>query len=54
MKKYSLNKIIKIEKAGIVITITYEDGTKFQLNDDVIFEKDLINDNDQPLVDHCI
>ena len=26
----------------------------FQLEDDVVFEKDLINNNDQPLVDHCI
>lgn len=45
---------MKIEKVGTLITITYEDGTKFQLNEDVIFEKDLINDNNQPLVDHWI
>ena len=54
MKKYPLNKIKKIEKAGRVITVTYDDNTKFQLEDDVVFEKDLINNNDQPLVDHCI
>jgi hypothetical protein len=54
MKKYSLNKVIKIEKIGDTITIYYEDGIKFQLVDDVTFEKDLINDNDQPIIDHCI
>lgn len=54
MKKYPLNKIKKIEKIGTVITVTYDDDTKFQLEDDVVFEKDLINENDQPLVDHCI
>ena len=54
MKVYSLNKIKKIEKVGTLIIVYYEDGTKFQLIDDVIFEKDLINDIDYPLVDHCI
>ena len=54
MKKYPLNKIKKIEKVGMIITVTYDDDTKFQLEDDVVFEKDLINENDQPLVDHCI
>lgn len=54
MKKYPLNKIKKIEKVGMIITVTYDDDTKFQLEDDVVFEKDLINNNDQPLVDHCI
>jgi hypothetical protein len=54
MKVYSLNKIKKIEKVGTLVTVHYDDGTKFQLTDDVIFEKDLINDKDYPLVDHCI
>jgi hypothetical protein len=38
MKVYSLNKIKKIEKVGTLIIVYYEDGTKFQLIDDVIFE----------------
>lgn len=54
MKKYPLNKVKKIEKLGAVVIVTYDDDTKFQLEDDVIFEKDYINENDQPLVDHCI
>lgn len=54
MKKYPLNKIKKIEKVGSVLIVTYDDDTKFQLDDDVVFEKDLINNNDQPIVDHCI
>jgi hypothetical protein len=54
MKTYPLNKIKKIEKVGQVITVTYDDNTKFQLVEDVTFEKDLINENDQPLIDHCI
>jgi len=54
MKKYSMNKIIKIEKIGEVITVIYEDGIKFISKDDVIFEKNLINENDQPIIDHCI
>ena len=50
----NLYKIKKIEKIGTVVTVTYDDDTKFQLDEDVVFEKDLINENDQPLVDHCI
>jgi len=49
-----MNKIIKIEKIGEVITVIYEDGTQFISKDDVIFEKNLINENDQPIIDHCI
>lgn len=54
MKKYPLNKIKKIEKKGMIIVVTYDDDTKFYLEDDAIFEKDLVNENDQPLIDHCI
>lgn len=54
MKIYSLNKITKIEKIGEVVTVFYEDGTKFVSTGDMTFEKDLINKNDQPIIDHCI
>lgn len=54
MKTLPLNKIKKIEKIGKILIITYEDNVKLQLEDDVVLKKDLINENDQPLVDHCI
>ena len=52
-----LNNIKKIEIDKETILITYEDGTKRIVNKDmdpILFEKDYINTNDAPIVDHCI
>lgn len=54
MKTLPLNKIKKIEKIGKTLIVIYDDGVKLQLEDDVVFEKDLVNENDQPIIDHCI
>ena len=52
MKPLDNVKIIEV-KDGIV-TIIYKDGTKFTTKDDIILRIDYKNENDYPLVDHCI
>lgn len=52
-----INNIKKIEINNNTITITYDDSTKRIINKDnniIIFEKDYINTNDSPIIDHCI
>jgi hypothetical protein len=56
MKKYSLNNIRSLRFNNGNISIEYIDGTNFCINNvgEIMFEIDLKNENDQPLVDHCI
>jgi hypothetical protein len=56
MNKYSLNNIKKITVKTSKIDVEYMDGTKLTITNpkDVVFETNLINDNDQPIIDHCI
>jgi|LakMenEpi03Aug12_release.lakeMendotaPanAssembly.Ray.scaffolds.fasta_scaffold4770893_1 hypothetical protein len=54
MEKYSLDKVDKIVIKNNIITVTYEDGVIFTTKGNATFEIGLVNDNDQPLVDHCI
>jgi hypothetical protein len=52
-----INDIIRIEITKESITITYKDKTKRVIknnNDIIIFEKDYINTNNAPIIDHCI
>jgi len=52
MKPLDNVKIIEVKDG--VVTITYKDGTKFTTKDDIILGLDYKNENDYPLVDHCI
>ena len=52
MKPLDNVKIIEV-KDGVVY-ITYKDGTKFTTKDDITLGIDYKNENDYPLVDHCI
>jgi hypothetical protein len=56
MKKYSLNNIKLLELKNGNLKIEYIDGVKISINnvDEIAFELNLTNDNDQPLIDHCI
>jgi hypothetical protein len=56
MKKYSLNNIKSLMIKDGNLTIEYIDGVKVLINDanEIIFSLDLRNENDQPLVNHCI
>lgn len=54
MNKYSLNKVEQIMFKNGIITVKYSDGSTLIIKGDATFEIDLINDNDQPLIDHCI
>jgi hypothetical protein len=56
MKKYNLNHIEKITVIDNKIDIEYEDGTKFTINNptNISFEKNLKNNNNAPIIDHCI
>jgi len=56
MKKYNLNNIQKITIIKDKIDIEYEDGTKFSINNktEISFEKNLKNNNNAPIIDHCI
>lgn len=52
-----LNDIIRIELVKQSIIITYNDKTKRIIknnNDVIVFEKDYINNNNSPIIDHCI
>lgn len=52
MKPLNNVKLIKVKDG--VVTITYQDGTKFTTKDDITLGLDYKNENDYPLVDHCI
>ena len=52
MKPLDNVKIIEVKDG--VVTITYKDGTKFTTKDDITLGLDYKNENDYPLVDHCI
>jgi hypothetical protein len=49
-----LANVQMIEVKNGVTTITYKDGTKFTTKEDIILILDYKNENDYPLVDHCI
>ena len=49
-----LNNVKIIEVKNGVVTIIYKDGTKFTTKDDITLGIDYKNENDYPLVDHCI
>jgi|TARA_B100001939_G_C16680126_1_gene504011 hypothetical protein len=50
----SLNNIQKIEVIGGKTTITYVDGTKYSTKDDITLTANYRNENDHPIIDHCI
>jgi hypothetical protein len=56
--EYNLTNVEKIEVINKNIIITYTDNTKHTItvedNVKVTFTKDLKNENDSPIVDHCI
>lgn len=56
MKKYNLDNVHKITIVDDHIQVEYLDGTKFTITNptNVTFEKKLVNENDQPIIDHCI
>lgn len=56
MKKYNLDNVHKITIVDNHIQVEYLDGTKFTITNptNVTFEKKLVNENDQPIIDHCI
>ncbi len=52
-----INNIKKIEINNNSIIILYDDNTKRTIKKDnnvIIFEKDYINTNNSPIIDHCI
>ncbi len=52
-----INNIKKIEINSHSIIIIYDDNTKRTIKKDkniIIFEKDYINTNNSPIIDHCI
>jgi|Laugrespbdmm15sn_2_1035079.scaffolds.fasta_scaffold298556_2 hypothetical protein len=52
-----INNIKRLEVYNHSIVITYDDNTKRTLkkdNNTIIFEKDYINPNNSPIVDHCL
>ncbi len=49
-----LDKVQMIEIKTGVTTIIYKDGTKFTTKEDITLGLNYKNENDYPLVDHCI
>jgi hypothetical protein len=49
-----LDNVQMIEVKDGVTTITYKDGTLLTTKDDITLAVDYKNENDYPLVDHCI
>jgi len=49
-----LQNVQQIEVKGGMTTITYKDGTKYSTKEDIVLSLDYKNENDYPLVDHCI
>jgi hypothetical protein len=52
-----MNSIVKIKVSYDNIEVTYDDGTKRTMivgSDTIIFERDYVNKNNTPIIDHCI
>jgi hypothetical protein len=52
-----MNNVKKIEVNCSYIKITYDDDTKRTIiisNDTIIFNRNYINKNNAPIIDHCI
>jgi len=49
-----LDNVQMIEVKDGVTTITYKDGTMLTAKDNITLALDYMNENDYPLVDHCI
>ena len=49
-----LRNVQQIEVKRGMTTITYKDGTKYSTKEDIVLSLDYKNENDYPLLDHCI
>jgi hypothetical protein len=54
MKEFNLDNVKEVLVKNGVVMILYEDGTKHTIKDDVKLIKNIINQNEGPIVDHCI
>jgi hypothetical protein len=49
-----MDNIVEISVSDDNVEIKYEDGTKHFIKGEVKIIRGLLNDNDSPIVDHCI
>jgi hypothetical protein len=49
-----LNNVILIEVKDGRTTILYKDGTRLTTKENITLSMDYKNENDQPIIDHCI
>lgn len=53
-KEFNLDNVKEIEVKEGIVHILYLDGTTHVIKENVKLVRNLINQNDSPIVDHCI